>query len=63
MVIKSLNDGGYITCTGSFGDGSYFKLNEHSRKKVDKVAEETFISTEFLSLTFDKLHSAIKGEE
>ena len=62
MAIKSLNNTGKITATGTYDDGTYFRLSSDERKAVNKVAEEICLSTRFLSLASNKLHAASKQE-
>ena len=47
---------------GPFDDGKYFDLTKEQRELVNKTAEETCLSTRFLSLSSDKLHAGSKLE-
>ena len=62
MAIKSLNLVGEISTSGTYKDGTYFKLTEDERELVDQKAEEICLATRFLSLSSNKLHSQSKQE-
>ena len=47
---------------GAFEDGTYFTMREEECKLVDKMSEEICLSTRFLSLASNRLHSASKQE-
>ena len=62
MAIKSLNLTGKISNSGTYKDGTYFKLTEDERKVVDEKSEEICLETRFLSLSSNKIHSQSKQE-
>ena len=62
MAIRILHDQKKIDQMGTYDDGIYFKLSTKDRKFVDAVAEEICLSTSFLSLASNRLHSASKQE-
>ena len=62
MAMKTLKDDGKITADGTYEDGTYFSMDGDERKLVNKAAEEICLSTRFLSLASNKLHSGSKQE-
>ena len=62
MAMVNLLGTGKISSGGSFKDGSYLKLSENDRNQMDKMAEEIFLSTMFLSLSSNIIHSGSKQE-
>ena len=62
MAMKTLKAEGKISDTGTYEDGTYFQLPNGDRTLVDNMAEEICLSTRFLSLASNKLHSASKQE-
>ena len=60
MSMKILKREGKITESGTYEDGTYFKLTDDHRTLVDKMVEEIYLSTRFLPLASNKLHSASK---
>ena len=62
MVMKELEKNSKIKKSGTFDDGTYFKLNDAERALVNKMAEEMCLSTRFLSLSSDLIHSGSKQE-
>ena len=62
MAMKQLHSDGKISTSGTFKDGNYFLLSKDDRQLVDDMAEEICLSTRFLSLASDRLHSASKQE-
>ena len=62
MAMKELYNEGKITKSGTFDDGSYFRLTPAERKTVDRMAEEICLSVRFLSLSSNALHSSSKQE-
>ena len=51
MAMKTLFKAKKITNSGTYKDGTYFKLSDDERKLVDDMAEEICLSTRFLSLS------------
>ena len=45
MAIKSLNLAGEISTSGTYKDGTYFKLTEDERELEDEKAEEICLAT------------------
>ena len=45
MVIKMLNESSKLADRGTYKDGTYFKLNEDTRKMVDKKVKDIFLDT------------------
>ena len=62
MAIKLLKLAGEMSTSGTYKDGTYFKLTKDERKLVDKKAEGICLATRFLSLSSNKLHSQSKQE-
>ena len=62
MAMKELGKSSKIKKTGTFSDGTYFTLDDADRNLVDKMAEEICLSTRFLSLSSDAIHSGSKQE-
>ena len=62
ISMKHLKFTGKIKTGGIFKDGGYFGLNNDDRALVDKMSEEIYLSTKFLSLASEKLHSRSKQE-
>ena len=57
MAIKVLHKQGKLSSTGSYKEGAYFALTSDERLLVDAMAEEIYLSTRFLSLALNRLHS------
>ena len=62
MAMKTLKIEGKITESGTYKDETYIKLKDDHRTLVDKMARKFCLSTRFLSLASNKLHSASKQE-
>ena len=62
MAIRTLRDQKNIDQMETYEGGTYFKLSTKDRKLVDAMAEEICLSTRFLSLASNRLHSASKQE-
>lgn len=60
LAMKDLEDNGKIKTGGSFKDGGYLKLDGVDSAVVDKMTEEICLSTRFLSLSFNSIHSGSK---
>lgn len=58
MVIKILHKQKTITNNGLYKDGTYFELLDEGRVLVDDMVEEIYLSTRFIFLSSNKLHSA-----
>lgn len=59
---KELYGKGKISKDNTHNDGKYFKLNTAERTHVDKMAKDTCLSTRFLFLSCDDIHSRSKQE-
>ena len=62
MAMKTLKAEGKIADARTYEDGTYFQLSMDDRTLVDNMAKERCLSTRFLSLASNKLHSASKQE-
>ena len=62
IPIKSLNLTGEISRSGTYKDGTYFKLLDDEKIIVEEKSEEIYLAIQFLSLSSNKLHSQSKQE-
>ena len=62
MTIKDLYGQKKISKEGFYKDGTYFILSAVEKALVGRMTEETYLSTRFLSLSYDGIHSRSKQE-
>ena len=62
MATKILFKQSKVLEDGIYKDGTYFKLTKDDRKLVDGMVEEICMSTRFLVLSSNELHSTSKQE-
>lgn len=62
IAMKKLHADRRISKGGTFQDGTYFELLTSEKNLVNKMAEEVCLSTRFISLTCNEIHSWSKQE-
>jgi len=56
MAIENLHTKGKIKTLGKYKDDAYFKMLDDERVLVNKMEEEIYLASRFLSLASDDLH-------